>query len=335
LKNFVDATRIRCYIKTSYERANVKGRFSGVEENEAIVCECYRSVGVAKGRGGFTLIELLVVVAILSLLAGLLVPVCTKATYQAKVALCMSNQRQIVSGVNFFAIDNDGRYPPSVATIGFVENWNWQEPTMMTGYLRRSPGLHRSMSAYLREYIEDASIMFCPNGPRRYKYLQQAWDAGDDWDNPETPPIPDPVIGTYCFYWNYVGFLDEGIEPFRGPWGPSGGSGYSRLLVSDYFGYDHWRSPESFGSCEKFKSAAITEGTSVSSAYWSVFAADGDLSNDRVAIKVHTGYTDGHVGSFGPTDVVPMRVALMADGTVPYPDGVGAGVFYLPGDAVR
>ena len=40
-----------------------------------------------------------------------------------------------------------------------------------------------------------------------YKHLQQSWDAGDDWDHPETSPRPDPVFGTYCFYWNYTGYL--------------------------------------------------------------------------------------------------------------------------------
>ena len=33
---------------------------------------------------------------------------------------------------------------------------------MMTGYMRRSPGLHRSMSAYLHDYIKDADVLFCP-----------------------------------------------------------------------------------------------------------------------------------------------------------------------------
>ena len=50
---------------------------------------------------------------------------------------------------------------------------------MLTGYRARSPRMHRSMSAYLRGYIEDADTMYCPGAPKKYRYLQDSWDAGD------------------------------------------------------------------------------------------------------------------------------------------------------------
>ncbi len=206
---------------------------------------------------------------------------------------------------------------------------------MMTGYRKRSPGLHRSMSEHLAGYIPDASVMFCPNGPKKYKYLQQAWDAGDDWDNPDTPPIQDPFYGTYCFYWNYVGCLSGRRRIFRGPRSPAGAYGESKLLVSDYFGYDHWRSPKAYGSCEQFNGANVTGGTFVSSAYWSRLNHDGTVSPDALNIKLYGGYTDGSVQSFTSSDVVPMKVSITSDGSVPYPDGVGPGVIYLPRNGVH
>lgn len=60
-----------------------------------------------------------------------------------RVILGRNNQRQIVCGVNLFAMDNDSCYPESVATIGDELYWNWQEPMMITGYRARSPRLHR------------------------------------------------------------------------------------------------------------------------------------------------------------------------------------------------
>ncbi|UCG55886.1 MAG: hypothetical protein JSU70_13560 [Phycisphaerales bacterium] len=111
--------------------------------------------------------------------------------------------------------------------------------------------------------------MSCPSVPRKYKYLQQAWDAGDDWDNPETTFPSDPVLGSYCFYWNYMGFLGYDEPPFRGPQNSLGGRVRSTLIVSDYFGYDHHQSPGAYGSCEKLKGGSFTPGTEVSSAYWS------------------------------------------------------------------
>jgi len=106
-----------------------------------------------KARRGFTLIELLVVMAIISILMGISLPGLSKVRYQARRILGTSNQRQIVSGANLFALDNDDRYPESVATIGDASSWNWQEPMMLTGYRARSPRLHRSMSAYSRVCI--------------------------------------------------------------------------------------------------------------------------------------------------------------------------------------
>ncbi|MDH4238700.1 MAG: type II secretion system GspH family protein, partial [Phycisphaerae bacterium] len=97
---------------------------------------------------GFTLVELLVVISIMSMLTAILVPVLDKARLQAQTLLVMINQREIVTAVNCYTVDNEGSYPESVATIGSGSGWNWQEPTMLTGYRRRSPKLHRSMSAY-------------------------------------------------------------------------------------------------------------------------------------------------------------------------------------------
>jgi hypothetical protein len=271
--------------------------------------------------------------SIISLLFGIMLPALGKVRYKARTMLGMNNQRQITSAVNLYALDNDDLYPESVATVGFGDSWNWSDPTKLTGNRKRSPGLHRSLSAYLRPYIPDATTMYCPNAPRKYKYLQQSWDAGDDWDNPETSFPADPVGGTYCFYWNYTGFLGANRTLFRGSRGPaSGGRMYSKLLVTDYFGYDHWRSPNAYGSCEPFSGAGVTPETWLLSAYWS---RDADTISGLPDIKLQAGYTDGHVEGYTTSEVVPVKVSITSDGSVPYPDGVGPGIFYVPRSALR
>ncbi len=272
--------------------------------------------------------------AIITVIMAIRVPVLTSVRRSARQIWGMRNQWEIVSAVNSFASDNNDGYPESVATIGTGDHWNWQQPTMLTSYRSRGPRVNRSMSAYLGSYIREAGIMVCPNAPRRYKYLQQAWDAGDDWDNPDTPAAQDPVIGTYCFYWNYTGFLQERGTVFRGPRNSSGGTGESKLLVSDYLGYNHWRSPNSYSSCEKFKGVSITHGTPVSSAYWSGRKAETEAAPDRPTLKLRAGYIDGHVGSFNAAEAIPMKASITADGTVPYPEELGPGVFYLPKNAL-
>jgi prepilin-type N-terminal cleavage/methylation domain-containing protein len=279
---------------------------------------------------GFTLVELIVVISIISLLMAIAIPALNGAKRQANSVVSMSNQRQVTSGINLFASDNHDRYPESVATIGFDDSWNWTDPTRLTGNRRRSPQLYRAMSQYLRRYVSDADIMYCPNAPREYAYLQEAWDAGDDWDNPETAFPADPVGGTYCYYWNYVGYLAEG-KLFRGPYGPASSGRYSKLIVSDYFGYDHWRSPDAFGSCEKFEGASVTPETYLLSSYWSKKSGPERIPE----ITLRAGYTDGHVETYSSAEVVPMQVSITADGKTPYPEDVGPGYFFLPRNALH
>jgi len=282
-------------------------------------------------KRGFTLIELLVVISIISLMMGITLPVFSRLRRQARTMLSMSNMKQIASALNLYASDHNERYPESIATIGFGNTWNWSDSTRLTGNRRRSPQLHRAMSEYLRSYIPDASIMYCPKVPHKYEHLQKAWDAGDNWDNPNTSFPADPVGGTYCFYWNYRGFVGGRRIVFRGPQGPASSGRYSKLLVSDYFGYDHWRNPGSFSSCEPFDGADIIPETWLLSSFW-FRKSDAD---DFPEIKLRAGYTDGHVETYSASNVVPIKVSITADGTVPYPDGMGPGVFYLPRNALH
>ena len=245
------------------------------------------------GYGGFTLIELLVVVAIIALLITISSPALLRVKRQFRSVLGANNQKQIVNCVTLYAFDNDDRCPESVATVGFDSLWNWCEPTKLTGNQQRTPVTHRAMSEYLGDYISDAEMMFCPNSPRKYKYLQQSWEAGDNWDNPETDFPTDPVGGSYCFYWDYIGYLENRKYPFAGPFTIPTGRGQSSLLVSDYFGYDHWRSPDSFGSCEKLPGAEVVPETWLLSSYWSDQPVDEGQAVDD--IKLQAGYVDGHV----------------------------------------
>jgi prepilin-type N-terminal cleavage/methylation domain-containing protein len=290
-------------------------------------------VGIKAGRLGFTLIELLVVMSIISLIMAISLPAFNKVRHQARAMKSMGNMKQITSTLNIFADDNNDRYPESVATIGAGDTWNWTDSTKLIGNRHRSPQLHRAMSEYLRRYITDASIMYCPNIPHKYEFLQQSWDAGDDWDNPLNQLTADPVGGSYCFYWNYRGYIGGRRVVFRGPQGPaSGGRRYSKLLVTDYFGYDHWRNPKAYSSCEQFEGADIVEETMYLSSFW----YRRSPPENKPEINLKAGYTDGHVGSYSTSNVIPMRVSISADGTVPYPDGMASpGIFYLPANALH
>jgi len=298
-------------------------------EEGPIVGKRYILAGGEIQRRAFTLVELLVVISIIALLMGILVPALSKARMQARRVLGISNQRSIVHAANLFAADNDGRFPESVATIGSEENWNWQEPMKLVGYNTRSPRLNRSMSAYLRAYIDRGEVVYCPSALGGFKYLEDAWAQGDNWDNPDTPMKTDPLSGTYCFYWNYTGYLEGSRSLFQGPRTNAAGPGQSRLLVSDYFGYDYYESSNAYGSCEKFKGAALVRSTMHISGYWA------GTATAKPEIKLNAGYVDGHVESYSSSDTAAMRVIWTPETGEPYPHGTGPGQFFLPQNAVH
>ncbi len=292
----------------------------------------------AKKTNAFTLIELLTVLFILALLSSILVPSLQKAKRAAFSLLSSRNQHETITGVLCYSTDQDGHFPESVATLGTDWRWTWREPSVLTGSEKRSPAHYRSASEYLRNYIETASTLFCPGAPSRYEFAEQAWAAGDTWDNPSPDTaMNDPLFGNYCLYWNYVGYLEERQKPFIGPRSTTQKKSESKLMISDYYGYGHWRneltygSRNAYGSCEKMAQANVTKGTSVACDFWSLFNPNGDISFQSMDLNLQAGYVDGHVEKFMPADTVILKVSMTPDGQTPYPDNVGpAGTFYIP-----
>ena len=66
---------------------------------------------IKQGIKKFTLMELLIVIAMISILLSLLLPSMGKAREASKIAVCMSNQKQIYTGLQAYMVENNGRLP--------------------------------------------------------------------------------------------------------------------------------------------------------------------------------------------------------------------------------
>ncbi len=65
----------------------------------------------SSNRPAFTLIELLVVLAVISVLAGLLLPAVSRATESGRATACLSNLRQIGLALQMYVDDHGNRLP--------------------------------------------------------------------------------------------------------------------------------------------------------------------------------------------------------------------------------
>jgi prepilin-type N-terminal cleavage/methylation domain-containing protein/prepilin-type processing-associated H-X9-DG protein len=110
-------------------------------------------------RSGFTLIELLVVIAIIAILAAILFPVFAQARSKARQAACLSNMKQIGTGLMLYAQDYDETLPGNSADslAGRGNELGWMMP-----YNAGDRGSWNIIPRDLQPYVKNLQIFVCP-----------------------------------------------------------------------------------------------------------------------------------------------------------------------------
>ncbi len=101
-----------------------------------------------RSRNAFTLIELLVVIAIIAILAAILFPVFAQAREKARQTACLSNLKQIGTGVMMYVQDYDETYPITIYNTSNIR-------------INRQ----NTWRSQIHPYVKNTQIFVCPSNP--------------------------------------------------------------------------------------------------------------------------------------------------------------------------
>ena len=125
-------------------------------------------------KKGFTLIELLVVIAIIAILAAILFPVFAQAREKARQTQCLSNCKQLGTGLQLYVDDYDETLPFFYNSA--ISRWDGSRipqnildtypgyPLTELGFKLNGPGDIWTWADCIYPYVKNLNMYCCPSG---------------------------------------------------------------------------------------------------------------------------------------------------------------------------
>lgn len=195
-----------------------------------------------RAQAGFTLVELLVVTAIISLLAGMLLPALEKARDHARLLLCANNSKQLGLGVAMYAGEFSDHLPPDgcynkngSASRGRASWWPCLTYPYVTGQTQPGNGGWNDSWWYIPGGVQ-STVFGCPSmnqshGTAKYVYIEGYVSYGVNFMQ-------------FCFTWPsgpaYSTKLAAVAQPSATIWQTesisTGGGGFSLMITPGWLG---------------------------------------------------------------------------------------------------
>jgi prepilin-type N-terminal cleavage/methylation domain-containing protein len=137
---------------------------------------------------GFTLAELLVVIGIIALLLSMLLPAINKARRAADRTVCLSNQRQMATGLVAYATENRGFFPlngpgdnSSTTFVIRRKIWNPPDPGERHKFKYTIDGWTGVGILFPTKLVTDPRAYYCPEMRRPTFNYPEGWDGNPAW----------------------------------------------------------------------------------------------------------------------------------------------------------